>query len=69
MIFFQTKKIIDTIKHVSLFDGKEENTENKKIKKTKITNKIDQRKSKKNKITKKKIRSPRTLWVRKKKRI
>ncbi len=65
----KSKKIIDTIKHINTFDGIEESLENKKIKKTKINNKIDLKKSKKNKITKKKIRSPRTLWIRKKKRV
>ena len=36
--------------------------------KTKVTNKIDLKKIKKSKIVKKKIKSPRTLWVRRKRR-
>ena len=65
----KSKKIIDTIKHIDSFNEIEENSESKKIKKTKTNNKIDLKKSKKSKIIKKKIKSPRTLWVRRKKKI
>ena len=64
----KSKKIIDTVKHIDTFDKIEEGLEDKKIKKTKPNNKIDLKKSKKSKIIKKKIKSPRTLWVRRKKR-
>ena len=64
----KSKKIIDTVKHIDTSNEIKEVLEDKKIKKTKVTNKIDLKKIKKSKIIKKKVKSPRTLWVRRKKR-
>ena len=64
----KSKKIIDTVKYIDTFNEIKEDSENKKIKKAKLNNKIDLKKSKKSKIIKKKMNSPRTLWVRRKKR-
>ena len=64
----KSKKIIDTVKHIDTSPEIKEVLEEKKIKKTKVSNKIDLKKVKKSKIIKKKIKSPRTLWVRRKKR-
>ena len=61
----KSKKIIDTVKHVN---SSIEIEENKKIKKTKPNDKRDLKKSKKNKIIKKKIKKPRILWIRRKKK-
>ena len=65
----KSKKIIDTVKHVNSSIEIEENSENKKIKKTKPNDKINLKKKKKNKIIKKKISKPRILWIRRKKKI
>ena len=64
----KSKKIIDTVKHIDSSNEIKEISEDKKVKKTKISNKIDLKKVKKSKIIKKKIKSPRTLWVRRKRR-
>jgi len=64
----KSKKIINTVKHIDKINGIEESLQDKKIKKTKIDNKINLKKSKKTKILGKKIKNPRTLWVRRKKK-
>ena len=64
----KSKKIIDTVKHIDTSNEIKEVLDDKIIKKTKISNKIDLKKVKKSKIIKKKIKNPRTLWVRRKKR-
>ena len=63
----KSKKVIETVKHIDASFDLKEVLEDKKIKKTKVSNKIDLKKIKKNKIIKKKTKSPRTLWVRRKK--
>ena len=64
----KSKKIIDTVKYIDASAEIKDVLEDKKVKKTKVTNKIDLKRTKKNKIVKKKIKSPRTLWVRRKRR-
>ena len=64
----KSKKIIDTVKYIDTSAEIKEVLEDKKLKKTKAINKIDLKKTKKSKIVKKKIKSPRTLWVRRKRR-
>jgi ribonuclease E len=65
----KSKKIIDTVKNIDEVNKIKESLIDKKIKKTKINNKIDSKKLKKGKIIKKKIKKLRTLWIRRKKRI
>ena len=64
----KSKKIIDTVKYIDASAEIKDVLEDKKVKKTKVTNKIDLKRTKKSKIVKKKIKSPRTLWVRRKRR-
>ena len=65
----RSKKIIDTVKNVDEIIEVEKDLDNKKIKKIKSDGKINLKKSKKSKILGKKIKNPRTLWVRRKKKL
>ena len=66
----KSKKIINTLKNIFEISEIKESTEKKKekINTSKIKDNIDFKKSKKIKSIKKKIKTPRTLWVRRKKR-
>ena len=64
----KSKKIINTIENIDkINDFREDSKENKKLYKPKNETKINLKKSKKDKIVKKKIKKPRTLWFRRKK--
>ncbi len=65
----RSKKIIDTVKNVNEIIEVEKDQDNKKIKKIKSDGKTNLKKSKKSKILGKKIKNPRTLWVRRKKKL
>ena len=65
----RSKKIIDTVKNVNEIIEVEKDLDNKKIKKIKSDGKTNLKKSKKSKILGKKIKNPRTLWVRRKKKL
>ena len=65
----RSKKIIDTVKNVDEIIEVEKDLDNKKIKKIKSDGKTNLKKSKKSKILGKKIKNPRTLWVRRKKKL
>ena len=64
----KSKKVINVIKNVNKFyEIKEDLTDKKNAKKSKSEKVVDLKKSKKNKDIKKKIKKPRTLWIRRKK--
>ena len=65
----KSKKIIDKVEKVNKIRGVKKDLANEEVKKKSQTEKvINLNKSKKSKTLKKKIKSPRTLWVRRKKR-
>ena len=66
----KSKKIINTLKNINEISGIKESAEKKKekINTSKIKDDVDFKKSKKIKLTKKKSKTLRTLWVRRKKR-
>ena len=64
----KSKKAINVIKNVNkLYEIKDDLIDKKIAKKSKSEKVIDLKRSKKTKDTKKKIKKPRTLWVRRKK--
>ncbi len=65
----KSKKIINTVQNIDKINEVKSNSENKfKIDKKKIDDNLNLKKSKKAKTIKKKVRPPRTLWVRRKKK-
>ena len=65
----KSKKIINTVQNIDKINEVKSNSENKfKMDKKKIDEDLNLKKSKKAKTIKKKVRPPRTLWVRRKKK-
>jgi len=65
----KSKKIINTVQNIDKINEVKSNSENKfKMDKKKIDDDLNLKKSKKAKTIKKKVRPPRTLWVRRKKK-
>ncbi len=64
----KSKKIINTVEFIDKKNQFKIDFDEKKIKKTKLNNKPIAKKTKKTKIIKKKLKNPRTLWVRRKKK-
>ena len=65
----KSKKIINTVQSIDKINEVKSNSENKfKMDKKKIDDDLNLKKSKKAKTIKKKVRPPRTLWVRRKKK-
>ncbi len=65
----KSKKIINTVQNIDKINEVKNNSENNfKIDKKKVDDNLSLKKSKKTKTMKKKIRPPRTLWVRRKKK-
>ena len=64
----KSKKVINTVEHLDKVNEIKTITNNEKLNKNKSDKVVSLKKTKKSKSLKKKIKTPRTLWVRRKKR-